>query len=105
MNRLPPESTRTDTLFPYTTLFRSAKKGGSRRHGAKALDPSGAMGASRPATADSAAAARKAAGCHQTRRMGRAAGETHHGRQAKPVRAAKAMGFASLYPSYVCRRA
>src|SRR3546814_21029734 len=24
MNRLPPRSTRTDTLFPYTTLFRSA---------------------------------------------------------------------------------
>src|SRR3546814_1935759 len=25
MIRLPPRSTRTDTLFPYTTLFRSAK--------------------------------------------------------------------------------
>src|SRR3546814_19878538 len=24
MNRRPPRSTRTDTLFPYTTLFRSA---------------------------------------------------------------------------------
>src|SRR3546814_1278779 len=24
MKRLPPRSTRTDTLFPYTTLFRSA---------------------------------------------------------------------------------
>src|SRR3546814_18085670 len=24
MNRPPPRSTRTDTLFPYTTLFRSA---------------------------------------------------------------------------------
>src|SRR3546814_10568956 len=24
MRRLPPRSTRTDTLFPYTTLFRSA---------------------------------------------------------------------------------
>src|SRR3546814_10765585 len=24
MLRLPPRSTRTDTLFPYTTLFRSA---------------------------------------------------------------------------------
>src|SRR3546814_1047134 len=23
MNRLPPRSTQTDTLFPYTTLFRS----------------------------------------------------------------------------------
>src|SRR3546814_15595791 len=67
MLRRPPRSTRTDTLFPYTTLFRpndrsnndvkqpltrlvvnfyrtvvaQAKKGGSRRHGAKALDVRG----------------------------------------------------------------
>src|SRR3546814_12662074 len=26
MNRLPPRSTRTDTLFPYTTLFRSVQR-------------------------------------------------------------------------------
>src|SRR3546814_5024445 len=26
MRRLPPRSTRTDTLFPYTTLFRSGGK-------------------------------------------------------------------------------
>src|SRR3546814_4832274 len=26
MIRLPPRSTRTDTLFPYTTLFRSAQR-------------------------------------------------------------------------------
>src|SRR3546814_11090453 len=28
MRRRPPRSTRTDTLFPYTTLFRSAIEGG-----------------------------------------------------------------------------
>src|SRR3546814_2946426 len=28
MIRRPPRSTRTDTLFPYTTLFRSAVSGG-----------------------------------------------------------------------------
>src|SRR3546814_4104105 len=28
MIRRPPRSTRTDTLFPYTTLFRSCKKPG-----------------------------------------------------------------------------
>src|SRR3546814_2426032 len=28
MIRRPPRSTRTDTLFPYTTLFRSAAIGG-----------------------------------------------------------------------------
>src|SRR3546814_1387107 len=27
MIRRPPRSTRTDTLFPYTTLFRSTKSG------------------------------------------------------------------------------
>src|SRR3546814_3825962 len=26
MKRLPPRSTRTDTLFPYTTLFRSSSR-------------------------------------------------------------------------------
>src|SRR3546814_7771689 len=28
MIRRPPRSTRTDTLFPYTTLFRSYRRGG-----------------------------------------------------------------------------
>src|SRR3546814_7564470 len=28
MIRRPPRSTRTDTLFPYTTLFRSRRRGG-----------------------------------------------------------------------------
>src|SRR3546814_16952010 len=31
MIRRPPRSTRTDTLFPYTTLFRSLRLGGLRR--------------------------------------------------------------------------
>src|SRR3546814_3427334 len=31
MIRRPPRSTRTDTLFPYTTLFRSAQEKGSCR--------------------------------------------------------------------------
>src|SRR3546814_16192542 len=31
MTRRPPRSTRTDTLFPYTTLFRSAQIFGRRR--------------------------------------------------------------------------
>src|SRR3546814_19683691 len=55
MIRRPPRSTRTDTLFPYTTLFRSVVSGNhrrnrnsravlsfpTRRHGAKAT-PAGA---------------------------------------------------------------
>src|SRR3546814_18832078 len=32
MIRRPPRSTRTDTLFPYTTLFRSSDEGGKVRH-------------------------------------------------------------------------
>src|SRR3546814_4798079 len=38
MIRRPPISTRTDTLFPYTTLFRS------RDSQAKASGPSGGLG-------------------------------------------------------------
>src|SRR3546814_3225621 len=30
MIRRPPRSTRTDTLFPYTTLFRSGRQGDDR---------------------------------------------------------------------------
>src|SRR3546814_18342402 len=30
MIRRPPRSTRTDTLFPYTTLFRSVEERGAR---------------------------------------------------------------------------
>src|SRR3546814_12875394 len=33
MLRRPPRSTRTDTLFPYTTLFRSARRAPSERIG------------------------------------------------------------------------
>src|SRR3546814_13035256 len=32
MVRRPPRSTRTDTLFPYTTLFRSGHRGCRRGH-------------------------------------------------------------------------
>src|SRR3546814_2798004 len=43
MLRRPPRSTRTDTLFPYTTLFRSpvtARSGGENRHDSRCfLDP------------------------------------------------------------------
>src|SRR3546814_2174359 len=35
MIRRPPRSTRTDTLFPYTTLFRSS---GAQRHSARGGD-------------------------------------------------------------------
>src|SRR3546814_20537860 len=52
MIRRPPRSTRTDTLFPYTTLFRSKNRlarqdqrrrraGGADRDGRSALLPAG----------------------------------------------------------------
>src|SRR3546814_8327585 len=38
MIRRPPRSTRTDTLFPYTTLFRSLRRVGNLRAGGRAHD-------------------------------------------------------------------
>src|SRR3546814_12042736 len=42
MIRRPPRSTRTDTLFPYTTLFRSARKFAVESHPDKAFPELGA---------------------------------------------------------------
>src|SRR3546814_13444333 len=39
MIRRPPRSTRTDTLFPYTTLFRSAAAGGAASSRSAAFTP------------------------------------------------------------------
>src|SRR3546814_2136899 len=39
MIRRPPRSTRTDTLFPYTTLFRSWRAGSMRNGVPSAADP------------------------------------------------------------------
>src|SRR3546814_13358416 len=41
MIRVPPRSTRTDTLFPHTTLFRSASTATSRLHAIEAECPAG----------------------------------------------------------------
>src|SRR3546814_20502415 len=48
MIRRPPRSTRTDTLFPYTTLFRSAGAAGAGGCGVLRLEP-GVAAAVRPA--------------------------------------------------------
>src|SRR3546814_1335841 len=50
MRRRPPRATRTDTLFPYPTLFRSSRDAGSgddadRRFGDGSDDPDRANGA------------------------------------------------------------
>src|SRR3546814_18759349 len=51
MIRRPPRSTRTDTLFPYTTLFRSDGRGAAdalSRHSLPACQPQGAGGDEAP---------------------------------------------------------
>src|SRR3546814_14386646 len=45
MIRRPPRSTRTDTLFPYTTLFRSIEVIGGNIVTAEAVDAMAAAGA------------------------------------------------------------
>src|SRR3546814_15149407 len=47
MIRRPPRSTRTDTLFPYTTLFRSLRrvhKAAADRHVGRRVGRGGALG-------------------------------------------------------------
>src|SRR3546814_14939379 len=44
MIRRPPRSTRTDTLFPYTTLFRSGSGGGICQTGDDVFDRQGFVG-------------------------------------------------------------
>src|SRR3546814_13757036 len=44
MIRRPPRSTRTDTLFPYTTLFRSGDRGAGRGLGRRDAAAGGAPG-------------------------------------------------------------
>src|SRR3546814_4760314 len=47
MIRRPPRSTRTDTLFPYTTLFRSRRMGAALRHPSHDLHDAGDVGSDR----------------------------------------------------------
>src|SRR3546814_8253730 len=48
MIRRPPRSTRTDTLFPYTTLFRSSWCPGAARRGPGPHRPARRRGSSSP---------------------------------------------------------
>src|SRR3546814_1379194 len=48
MIRRPPRSTRTDTLFPYTTLFRSGPRRGDGRPAAARLRPAHGRGGGHP---------------------------------------------------------
>src|SRR3546814_5962890 len=44
MIRRPPRSTRTDTLFPYTTLFRSPDRRGAGHHSVAGSRRAGVQG-------------------------------------------------------------
>src|SRR3546814_8151801 len=87
--RRPPRSTRTDTLFPYTTLFRSAAAGVDRSPAAPraAAHPrlrtgAGAGEATRPRPTPAAAARHVAArACHRA-----AVGARRRATQAQPAR-------------------
>src|SRR3546814_5390041 len=69
MIRRPPRSTRTDTLFPYTTLFRSPP-----RH-VGCADREGAAGEPQSQRTDQKHLVARCA-CHQPCRRG---GDQHHG--------------------------
>src|SRR3546814_1742860 len=68
MIRRPPRSTRTDTLFPYTTLFRSPVR---RDRGANRIQ---ARGHHRRRPAPRRSANRRRAGSRRARGRGRVAG-------------------------------
>src|SRR3546814_2436306 len=76
MIRRPPRSTRTDTLFPYTTLFRSDRPARGDRRDVRRRDGR-ARRSGRRATARARAAAAKA-----DRRGGAANGAAGGGRDA-----------------------
>src|SRR3546814_1863803 len=65
MIRRPPRSTRTDTLFPYTTLFRSSAAAGAGAGTARQRLqwPGTGRGPERQAHLDQGGAARSAGGC------------------------------------------
>src|SRR3546814_14456955 len=67
MIRRPPRSTRTDTLFPYTTLFRSPARlaAGRRSWWLPLAPPPGRGGADLAANASSPGAGRRRFGSHE----------------------------------------
>src|SRR3546814_3047145 len=74
MLRRPPRSTRTDTLFPYTTLFR-ARGSASARHVRRRADRHGRRQAGHRSSDRRRDRQRNAAGGHS--RQGRGRSEEH----------------------------
>src|SRR3546814_8024858 len=63
MIRRPPRSTRTDTLFPYTTLFRSPHRGKRRRRRGSPGQRGRSPPPPRPARRRAACSRRRCRGC------------------------------------------
>src|SRR3546814_3187825 len=80
--RRPPRSTRTDTLFPYTTLFRSRRRARSR---SAARDRGAARRnrrSDRQSGAHAAAQCCRARPCHRCRVRGRRRGRFSYSRSS-----------------------
>src|SRR3546814_10225725 len=82
MIRRPPRSTRTDTLFPYTTLFRSLPGAGRDARRDQAIRPGQDRGryhgAAGPAEGDAGAASRgRQRRSAHAKRAGREIGRAH----------------------------
>src|SRR3546814_12141671 len=86
MIRRPPRSTRTDTLFPYTTLFRSGDAGAAL----------GAAATRRAARRNLPARGRALYGLLSLRGMERAPVARHAGHQEDGTRRAAAAGLRRL---------
>src|SRR3546814_10827223 len=98
MIRRPPRSTRTDTLFPYTTLFRSGvrPRGAGAEAGAGRRLPGDGRLAGLPEVAPAAAGDRHRGGAERRRDGGRAevpdaapAAHARRWREADPAAAAR----------------
>src|SRR3546814_13213607 len=77
MIRRPPISTRTDTLFPYTTLFRSATRSGSRTSCGRATTRIRASGTMRKACGNRSSTLKDSEARKHRSRRGRRRSEEH----------------------------
>src|SRR3546814_7706980 len=99
MIRRPPRSTRTDTLFPYTTLFRSShyfdESDPGARHFALGVDPVAAN------TAVGSEYARQCEWCGLGGGTRLVAAPHGGGRRGPHARAER--GYSRFYAAHVCR--
>src|SRR3546814_15542744 len=101
MKPRPPRSTRTDTLFPYTTLFRSAGPGRLRIGGtdaAEGVEDDGAKGRVADVAGQQRIAARQGAA------RGKAVEDARDLPDRKSTRLNSSHSCASRMPSSACKK-